>query len=218
MGTQKVDAFETAKAETDKENAKAWYTKTWDFTTRPKTLWNKARDPKREGGAMGVFAALKYALWPSSTGGKVAYVAGAATVAAGVVGGVKYAEHREDKRKSDSRKKWGLAAAGVAATGVAALGLYKGYEAYQTQQEPDEYLAEAGELQTPEKENSQAVGAGSSTKKSGKKTNTKKSNWMIWAVVIVLGLAAIGGAVYYFLFMNEEGSEEDAIPEGMDQV
>merc|ERR1711964_48140 len=169
MGTQKVDAFETAKAETDKENAKAWYTKTWDFITRPKTLWNQARDPKREGRAMGVFAALQHALWPSSTGGKVACAVGAATVAAGVVGGFKYAEHREDKRKSDSRKKWGLAAAGVAATGVAALGLYKGYEAYQTQQEPDEYLAEAGELQTPEKENSQAVGAGSSTKKSGKK-------------------------------------------------
>jgi len=222
--TQKVDAFETAKAETDKENAKAWYTKTWDFVTRPYTLWCDARNPESqvEGqtgpGTMGVLGSLKHALWPSSTGGKLAYAAGAATVAAGVVGGLKYAEHREDQRKSDSRKKWGLAAAGVAATGVAALGLYKGYEAYQTQQEPDEYLAEAGELQTPEKENSQAVGAGSSTKKSGKTTNTKKSNWMIWAVVIVLGLAAIGGAVYYFLFMNEEGSEEDAVPEGMDQV
>merc|ERR1711964_619634 len=222
--TQKVDAFETAKAETDKENAKAWYTKAWDFITRPKTLWNEARknegadgqpiDDKIKEGGLGVFATIKHIFWPSSTEGKVAYVAGAATV----VGGFKYAEHREDKRKSDSRKKLGLAAAGVAATGVAALGLYKGYEAYQAQQEPDEYSAEAGELQTPEKENSQAVGAGSSTKKSGKTTNTKKSNWMIWAVVIVLGLAAIGGAVYYFLFMNEEGSEEDAIPEGMDQV
>merc|ERR1711964_688780 len=153
-----------AKALSDR----AWYTKAWAFITRPKTLWNKARDPKRDGGAMGVFGALQHALWPSSTGGKVACAVGAATVAAGVVGGFKYAEHREDKRKSDSRKKWGLAAACVAATGVAALGLYKGYEAYQTQQEPDEYLAEAGELQTPEKENSQAVGAGSSTKKSGK--------------------------------------------------
>jgi len=227
--TQRVAAFETAKAETDKENAKAWYTKAWDFITRPKTLWTQARTNTGDDGKkiertidlgqpLGIFGTIKHIFWPTSTGAKVAYVAGAATVAAGVVGGFKYAEHREDKRKSDSRKKWGLAAAGVAATGVAALGLYKGYEAYQTQQEPDEYLAEAGELQTPEKENSQAVGAGSSTKKSGKTTKAKGSNWMIWAVVIVLGLAAIGGAVYYFLFMNEEGSEEDAVPEGMDQV
>merc|ERR1711964_677122 len=151
--------------------------------TRPKTLWNEARknegadgqpiDDKITEGGLGVFATIKHIFWPSTTEGKVAYVAGAATVAATVVGGLKYAEHREDQRKSDSRKKWGLAAAGVAATGVAALGLYKGYEAYQTQQEPDEYLAEAGELQTPEKENSQAVGAGSSTKKSGKTKHQK---------------------------------------------
>merc|ERR1711964_673358 len=166
------------KAKADK--AKANSTGLWGFITRPYTLWCDARNPdiqvkgQTSPGKMGVWGSLKHALWPSSTGGKLAYAAGAATVAAGVVGGLKYAEHREDKRKSDSRKKWGLAAAGVAATGVAALGLYKGYEAYQTQQEPDEYSAEAGELQTPEKENSQAVGAGSSTKKSGKTTNTKK--------------------------------------------
>merc|ERR1711964_183958 len=149
------------------------------------------------GESLGVFGTIKHIFWPKSTGAKVAYAAGAATVAATVVGGLKYAEHRENERTSDSRKKLALAAAGVAATGAAAYGLYKGYEAYQTPQEPDEYLDEAGEPQTPEKENSQAVGAGSSTKKSGKTTNAKKSNWIIWAVVIVIGLAAIGGAVYY---------------------
>lgn len=136
-------------------------------------------------------------------------------MAATVVGGLKYAEHRENERTSDSRKKLALAAAGVAATGAAAYGVYKGCEAYQTQQEPGEYLAEAGESQTPEKDHSQAVGAGSSTKKSGKTTKAKGSNWMIWAFVIVLGLAAIGG--YYFLFMNEEGYMYP-VPEGMDQV
>lgn len=200
--TTRVVGFEAA-------NANSW----WAFFTRPKTLWNESREKK-----MGVFDTIKHIFWPSSTGAKVAYAAGAATVAAGVVGGFKYAEHREDQRKSESNKKLALAAAGLAATGVAAYGGYKAWEAYQAQQEPDEYFDEAGETQTPEKENSQAVGAGSSTKKSGKTTNSKKSNWMIWAFVIVLGLAAIGGAVYYFLFLNEEGSEEDPVPEGMDQV
>jgi len=218
-------ATATKKAgDLEAENNKAWYTNVWDFVTRPKTLWNEARKNSANGEmidadageSLGVFGTIKHIFWPKSTGAKVAYAAGAATVAATVVGGLKYAEHRENERTSDSRKKLALAAAaGVAATGAAAYGVHKGWEAYQTQQEPDEYLAEAGELQTPEKENSQAVGAGSSTKKSGKTTKAKGSNWMIWAFVIVLGLAAIGG--YYFLFMNEEGYMYP-VPEGMDQV
>jgi len=80
-------------------------------------------------------------------------------------------------------------------------------------------LSDDGELQTS-KDNDQAVGAsgGKTKKKDGTKTKAKGSNWMIWAAVIVLGLAIIGGAVYYFLFTNEEESEEDAVPEGMDMV
>jgi len=151
------------------ENDKPWYTKTWDFVTRPKTLWNEARSNKLPNGkpiddsietgeSLGVFGTIKHILWPSSTGAKVAYAAGAATVATGVVSGLKYTEHRKDQLTSESRKKLVLTAAGLAATGVAAVGVYKACEAYQARQEPDEYLDEAEELQTPEKDHSQAVG------------------------------------------------------------
>merc|ERR1711964_813311 len=135
----------------------------------------------------------------------------------------KYKLNAAKKRKTEIRNNWAKAGAGLAATGAAAFGGYKAWEAYKgykaRQQPGGQPASEDGELQTSEKENNQAVGApGKSKKKNDKKTKAKGSMWMIWAAVIVLGLAVIGGAVYYFLFMTEEGSEEDAVPEGMDQV
>merc|ERR1711964_489944 len=134
----------------------------------------------------------------------------------------KYKLNAAKKRKTEIRNNWAKAGAGLAATGAAAFGGYKAWEAYKgykARQQPGGQPASEGELQTSEKENDQAVGApGKSKKKNDKKTKAKGSKWMIWAAVIVLGLAVIGGAVYYFLFMTEEGSEEDAVPEGMDQV
>merc|ERR1711900_146889 len=107
----------------------------------------------------------------------------------------------------------------MGATGAAACGGYKAWEAYKARKQLGGPASEGGELQTSEKGNDQTVGApGKTKKKNDKKTKAKGSMWMIWAAVIVLGLAVIGGAVYYFLFMTEEGSEEDAVPEGMDQV
>merc|ERR1711964_571235 len=132
----------------------------------------------------------------------------------------KYAEMERKRKIRENWGKAGLAAAGLAATGAAVFGGYKAWEAYKARQQPGGQPASGdGELQASEKENGQAVGApGKSKKKNGKKTKAKGSMWMIWAAVIVLGLAVIGGAVYYFLFMTEAGSEEDAVPEGMDQV
>merc|ERR1711964_244866 len=118
------------------------------------------------------------------------------------------------ERKRKIRENWGkagLAAAGLAATGAAAFGGYKAWKTYKARKQSGGPASEDGE-QTSEKGNDPAVGApGKTKKKNGKKTKAKGSKWMIWAAVIVLGLAVIGGAVYYFLFMTEEGSEEDAV-------
>merc|ERR1712098_1007408 len=97
-----------------KDLKKHWYSKMWDFVTRPKTLYDEAKVNKDADGkkidkklkdkeGLGFFATLKHIFWPSSTGGKLAYGTVAATAAAGVVGGFKYAEHREDQRKSSTR-------------------------------------------------------------------------------------------------------------------
>merc|ERR1711964_390562 len=127
----------------------------------------------------------------------------------------KYAEMERKRKIRENWGKAGLAAAGLAATGAAAFGGYKAWEAYKARQQPG---GQPASEETSEKETDQAVGAPvKSKKKNDKKTKAKGSMWMIWAAVIVLGLAVIGGAVYYFLFMTEEGSEEDAVPEGMDQ-
>merc|ERR1712202_44544 len=102
------------------------------------------------------------------------------------------AENREDQRTSESRKKWALAA-GLAATGVAAaVGTKYAYDKYQDKQQPSESdFEEEEDFSTSQKDGSKAS---------------------------VVSNPSKGGAVYYFLFMNEEGSEEDAVPEGMDQV
>merc|ERR1712098_671476 len=220
-----------------KDLKKHWYSKMWDFVTRPKTLYDEAKVNKDADGkkidkklkdkeGLGFFATLKHIFWPSSTGGKLAYGTVAATAAAGVVGGFKYAEHREGQRKSSSHKKLGLAVAGLAAAGATAFGAYKGHEWYQAKQNAGEGEMfddeETGAPQSSGKNSDPAPVSASgdqSKKNKNKPKPTKKSNkWMIWAAVIVLALAVIGGAVYYFLFMTEEGSEEDPVPEGMDQV
>merc|ERR1712098_1027225 len=160
----------------------------------------------------------------STTSGKATYVGLAATAAAGAFGGYKYVEHGDKTRKSKSRKKLGLAVAGLAATAAAGFGAYKGREWYQARQNAGEAEfddEDAGVPQSSGKNTDAPVSSsGDQSKKNKNKPKpTKKSNkWMIYGAVIVLGLAVIGGAVYYFLFMTEEGSEEDPVPEGMDQV
>merc|ERR1711964_702069 len=108
----------------------------------------------------------------------------------------KYAEMERKRKIRENWGKAGLAAAGLAATGAAAFGGYKAWEAYKARQQlGGQPASEDGELQTSEKKNDQAVGApGKSKKKNDKKTKAKGSMWMIWAAVIVLGLAVIGGA------------------------
>merc|ERR1711964_238237 len=110
----------------------------------------------------------------------------------------------------------------VAAAAVAAVGTKYAYDHYQDKQQLSESdFEEEEDFSTSQKDGSKASVASNPSKggtSKTKSTKAKRSNWMIWAVVIVLGLAAIGGAVYYFLLMNEEGSEEDIVPEGMDQV
>merc|ERR1712098_439392 len=161
----------------------------------------------------------------STTSGKATYVGLAGAAAAGAFGGYKYVEHGDKTRKSKSRKKLGLAVAGLAATAAAGFGAYKGREWYQARQNAGEAEfddEDAGVPQSSGKNTDAPVGSsGDQSKKNnnGKPKPKKKSNkWMIWAAVIVLGLAVIGGALYYFLFMTEEGSEGDPVPEGMDQV
>merc|ERR1711964_955905 len=229
----KKTTLEKLKKELVKAAAAAGKSTFWEstkeFIFRPKTLWSEARANKDANGVqidaevtggLGVFGTLKHMFWPTSKSGCATAVAAVGAAAAvGVAGRHKYKKYAEMERKRKIRENWGkagLAAAGLAATGAAAFGGYKAWEAYKARKQPD---GQPASEETSEKETDQAVGApGKSKKKNGKKTKAKGSMWMIWAAVIVLGLAVIGGAVYYFLFMTEEGSEEDAVPEGMDQV
>merc|ERR1711964_265282 len=135
----------------------------------------------------------------SKFGCATAVAAVGAAAAVGVAGRHKYKKNAEMERKRKIREnlgKAGLAAAGLAATGAAAFGGYKAWEAYKARQQPGgQPASEDGELQTSDKNNDQAVGApGKTKKKNDKKTKAKGSMWMIWAAVIVLGLAVIGGA------------------------
>merc|ERR1711964_3317 len=212
------------KAKADK--AKANSTGLWGFITRPYTLWCNARNPdiqvkgQTSPGAMGVWGSLKHALWPSSTGG----YATAATVVVGlaVTADRMRNKHAKEERDSAFKTKCAVGAGLVAAAAVAAVGTKYAYDKYQDKQQPSESdFEEEEDFSTSQKDGSKASVVSNPSKGGTSKTKSTKakgSNWMIWAVVIVLGLAAIGGAVYYFLFMNEEGSEEDAVPEGMDQV
>merc|ERR1711964_441892 len=153
--------------------------------------------------------------------------AGIATAAAvGTAGTIMYKRDREAARKSQQRKTNRLAAAG-GLTGLAAVAAagYFGKQAYDrkysgqdhdlTGTEDDEEFADEVS-DTPSGTKKASSGAKGKTK--GKRKQPEKTNWLLWGFLLVLGLAAIGGAVYYFLFMDEEGSEEDAVPEGEDMV
>merc|ERR1711964_907898 len=154
--------------------------------------------------------------------------AGIATAAAvGTAGTIKYKRDRAAARKSQQRKTNRLAAAG-GLTGLAAVAAagYFGKQAYDRKysgqdhgltgtEDDEEFADEVSDTPSGTKKAS----SGAKGKAKGKKRKQpEKTNWLLWGFLLVLGLAAIGGAVYYFLFTDEEGSEEDAVPEGGDMV
>merc|ERR1711964_879992 len=189
--------------------------------TRPFTNWTAAREGKAvdkdgkeiDGGKkMGALGALGYVLIPTSISGYATYATIATAGVATTVGVVKHKQAVEAARKAKQRRNYGLLAAGGLAA-VATAG-YFGKQAYDRKNAEDHEFATSSELAddapvsgTPSGTTKASSGAQGKKRKRGKQTD-KETPWLLIGFLIVLALAVVGGAVYYFfLVMNEEGSD-----------
>jgi len=162
---------------------------------------------------MGVFSALKYVLWPTSKAGYATYATIGAAGVATTVGVMKHKRAVEAVRKAKQRRNYGVAAAGGFAA-LAAAG-YFGKQAYDYKNSgQDHEFATSSELAdeapvsgTPSGTTKASSGAQGKTKRKKGKQTDEETPWLLIGFLIVLALAVVGGAVYYFLVMNEEGSD-----------
>jgi len=128
------------------------------------------------------------------------------------VGVVKHKQAVEAARKAKQRRNYGLLAAGGLAA-VATAG-YFGKQAYDRKNAEDHEFATSSELAdeapvsgTPSGTTKASSGAQGKTKRKKGKQTDEETPWLLIGFLIVLALAVVGGAVYYFLVMNEEGSD-----------